>query len=290
MIHGRDRLLGTPGEYAVSSCRSCGAGTTLPLVTDEQLPPFYPVGYGPYDERMNGLERLVSRGIRALQGWSALRSAPLAALAGRPPGRGLDVGCGRGDLAAALSGRGWTMSGIEPSPSACTSAARRGIDVRCGTLATVPLQPGSYDAVIFHHSLEHTTDPVTALRRVAAALAPGGLVLITVPNFASWQARRFASSWFHLELPRHRIHFTPSALAQALRRATLEVLSISTSSTAAGLPASLQYRIFGRCLFPTGFGLRAASGLCAVGLPVVAALNWAGGGGDVVHAVARRSV
>ena len=33
-----------------------------------------------------------------------------------------------------------------------------GIDVRCGTLSTVALEPGRYDAVVFHHSLEHTND------------------------------------------------------------------------------------------------------------------------------------
>ena len=41
------------------------------------------------------------------------------------------------------------------------------------------------------------------------ALRPGGLVLITVPNFAWWQRRRFGNRWYHLDLPRHRVHLTP---------------------------------------------------------------------------------
>jgi SAM-dependent methyltransferase len=180
------------------------------------------------------------------------------------------------------------MSGLDPSPSACAAAARRGIDVRCGTLSTVSLDPERYDAVVFHHSLEHVAEPVAALRSVADALAPGGLVLITVPNFAGWQARRFAGSWYHLDLPRHRVHFTVTALERALAESGLELLSSSTSSSAVGLPASLQYRVFGRCLFPTGLGLRAASGLCVAALPITVALDRLLRGGDLLHAVARR--
>ena len=106
-IRAPDRLQGTPGEHQVARCRNCGAGVTLPLVGDEQLAAFYPDRYGPYDERMSAVQRVVSRAIRALQGWTALRTAPLSALQTRPPGRGLDVGCGRGDLLAALASRGW---------------------------------------------------------------------------------------------------------------------------------------------------------------------------------------
>ncbi len=262
---------------------------TLPRVGEDQLGSFYPDDYGPYEQPRRRLERLASRAIRAFQGGLALRSDPLSALPDGRPGRALDVGCGRGDLSVLLAGAGWAMTGIEPSPSACAVVAARGIDVVCGTLGTVSLEPARYDAAIFRHSLEHTNDPVADLAAVAGALAPGGLVLVTVPNFASWQARRFAGRWYHLDLPRHRVHFTPVALETAFRAADLEVVSTTTSSTAVGLPASLQYRVFGRCLFPGGLPLRVAAGLCALTLPLTWALDRAAGGGDVLHAVARRA-
>ncbi len=287
-IEAPDRLHGTGGTHQVARCHVCGAGVTLPRVGDEQLAEFYPEEYGPYGERMTAVERLASRFIRAFQGWSALRSAPVSALRERSPGRGLDVGCGRGDLAATLIAHGWMMSGVEPSQSACAAAAARGIDARCGTLTTAALEPDSYDAVLFRHSLEHINDPVDALRVVRAALRPGGLVLITVPNFGCSQASRFRGFWFHLDVPRHRCHFTTTALERALRGAHLDVVSISTSSSTVGLPGSLQYRMFGRCLFPGGLGLRVASGLCLLAVPLAWLLNSAGGGGDQLHAVARR--
>jgi SAM-dependent methyltransferase len=281
-----DRLHGTSGEFGVAVCAGCGAGVTVPRVGDEQLGAFYPQTYGPHDERLPALARLASRVIRAFQGWNALRTAPLRSLRGRKPGRGLDVGCGRGDLAATLIARGWIMDGVEPSRAACEAARQRGVDARCGTLATIAIEPGAYDLVVFRHSLEHTNDPVRDLRVAAAALAPGGRVLISVPNFASRQARRFGSYWFHLDLPRHRVHFTPAALERALRAAGFEAVSLSTSSSAMGLPASVQYRRFGRCLFPDGLPLRVAVGLCALALPAVMAYDR--GDGDTLHAVASR--
>jgi SAM-dependent methyltransferase len=287
-IHAPDRLHGTGRDFGVAVCTSCGAGATLPLVAEDQLGAFYPGEYGPYDEQMTPLQRAASRAIRAYQGWNGLRSEPLATLRTRSAGRGLDVGCGRGDLAALLAGRGWAMTGVEPSPAACEAAAARGIDVRCGTLATVPLEAGEYDAAVFRHSLEHTSDPLPALRAVAEALRPGGVALITVPNFGGWQSRRFAGRWYHLDVPRHRIHFTPAALERALVSANLRVTSLSTSSSAVGLPASIQYRLFGRCLFPGGLGLRVASGLCALTVPVTVLLDRLAGPGDLLHAVAVR--
>lgn len=281
-----DRLHGTPGTFGVAVCPRCGAGTTLPRVPTSKLLAFYPASYGPYDRADRGLVALASRTIQAFQGWLARRSQPLSRLIAMAPGRGVDIGCGRGDLAAMLASRGWTMTGVEPSLEACRVAGSRGIDARCGTVADVTLEQGAYDAALFRHSLEHTVDPVGDLTLVRQALRPGALVLVTVPNFGSWQSRRFRGRWYHLDVPRHRVHFTPRALESAFRNAGLEPVAMSTSSSSVGLAASVQYVLFGRCLFPGGLALRVAAGLAAVTTPLAALL--AGGGGDVLHGVARR--
>jgi SAM-dependent methyltransferase len=204
------------------------------------------------------------------------------------PGRGLDVGCGRGDLAASLIAHGWRMTGVEPSPGAAEKARARGVQVLVGTIPDVELEVGSYDAVVFQHSLEHTIDPLADLTRVWAALSAQGLVVITVPNFANWQARRLRSYWFHLDVPRHRVHFTSDGLTALLERAGFELLEEHTSTSVVGLPATLQYALAGRCLFPSGGPLRVATGLCAVSLPFAAMADRTGGGGDQLHVLARR--
>lgn len=289
-FRGADRLHGLVGSFDVARCRRCGAGTTLPPLDDVELSALYPSDYGPYDDRMSAPLRAVSWAIRRSQGLASWHAMPLNALRELVPGRGLDVGCGRGDLAALLMRRGWRMAGVEPSPAACEAARLRGVDARCGTLATVQLEPDAYDAIVFKHSLEHTSDPRRDLGAVARALAPGGLLLITVPNFGCWQAKRLGARWYHLDLPRHRTHFTRQALVAALESAGLDLVSASTSTSAVGLPASLQYLWLGRCVFPGGIGLRVASGLAALTQPIARAINAIFGGGDELQVLARRPI
>jgi SAM-dependent methyltransferase len=287
-ITGSDCLHGTPGTFEVLICRRCGSGSTHPLAGPHELAAYYPEAYGPYDAASGRLVGAISGAIRRRQGRTLLARPPLATIAGAPPGRLVDVGCGRGDLAALFVARGWRATGIEPSATAVAAARARGIDARTGTLADTPLEPNEYDAAVFQHSLEHTTDPVTDLERVREALKPGGSVLITVPNFGCWQRRRFRDRWYHLDLPRHRTHFSRAGLTTALERAGLTVEQTATSTSTVGLPATIQYAIAGRCLFPGGMTLRIAGGLCILALPLSRLLDRLAGGGDQLHAVARR--
>lgn len=261
---------------------------TLPAATPAQLASFYPSGYGAYEGCPHPVVRAISAVIQARQRRSARRRPPLDAIAALPPGSGLDVGCGRGDLAAGLVGDGWRMTGVEPSAAACAAARERGVEARQGVLATVALESEHYEAAVFHQSLEHTDDPVGDLRRTFAALRPGGTIAISVPHFGGWQARRFAGRWYHLDLPRHRVHFTAPALARTLGEAGFTDVRTFTSTSAEGLWASVQYRLLGRCLFPEGLSLRVAAGLCALGLPPARLADRLGGGGDLLHATARR--
>jgi 2-polyprenyl-3-methyl-5-hydroxy-6-metoxy-1,4-benzoquinol methylase len=287
LVRAPDRLLGTPGIFEVRECTRCGGGFTLPEASPEEISSYYPDSYAPYDLPTRRIERTISAAIQRYQRWRSVRRPPLEVLRTLPPGRALDVGCGRGDLGAMLIARGWHVTGIDPSESACATARSRGVDARTGTLADVALEPGSYDAAVFLHSLEHLTDPVQDLRLTANALRPGGYVLITVPNFGCWQRRRFGTRWFALDLPRHRVHFNSSALAHALERAGFELVGTSTSTSPISLPASVQYALFGRCLFPSGLALRVALGLCVFAVPFARVADRIGGGGDFLHAVAR---
>jgi SAM-dependent methyltransferase len=284
---GRDRLHGGPGTFDVATCAACGSGTTLPLLATDELGALYPTGYGPYADADGRITAALSRAIRAAQGRLALRRFPLTAVAGPVPGRGLDVGCGRGDLAALLASKGWSMAGIEPSPAACEAARSRNVDAREGTLATVAVEAAAYDLVVFQHSLEHTADPLGDLERTRTALRPGGVVAITVPNYDSWQRQRFGDRWYHLDLPRHRAHFSRAGLHRLLARAGLTVERTEDSTSTVGLPGTLQYRVAGRCLFPAGLKLRVAAGLCVLALPLARALDRRGGG-DQLHVLASR--
>ncbi|HVF77383.1 MAG TPA: methyltransferase domain-containing protein, partial [Solirubrobacteraceae bacterium] len=68
----------------------------------------------------------------------------------------------------------------------------------------------------------HLDDPGAALERIASWLRPGGLLVVGVPNLGSVQARAGGARWYHLDVPRHRTHFTVAGLHALLRRHGLE--------------------------------------------------------------------
>jgi SAM-dependent methyltransferase len=248
LLRGRDRLTGAPGEFSVLSCPSCGLAFTEPRLGPEDFATYYPETYSAYEPNARPKASLGER-VGALNRELLVRFGPYRSIWRRSPGRLLDVGCGTGDLAAAFGRHGWHACGIEPSEQAAQHARAAGVEVVIGTLADAPWAEGSFDAVVFNHSLEHIEDPVEALTQAARLLRPGGVLTIAVPNFGSWHRRFFGSAWFQLDLPRHLQHFDRDSLAGVARRAGLRPVSTSAVSMRPSPLASLQYMAFGSMRF-----------------------------------------
>ncbi len=118
-----------------------------------------------------------------------LRLEPVARFLEKiPPRNFLEVGPGRGDLAAWLAARGFEGILIEPAPEAGESLRRRfahqeRIRIHPGNLETLPaLLP--VKLVIICEVLEHLADDAGLLREAARRSAPGGLLVGSVPASA----------------------------------------------------------------------------------------------------------
>lgn len=186
-------------------CPRCGVAVTDPWPTEAELTAAYGEWYRPGTERrFSGLGDALLRRTRGAQ---ARRIDAIA-----PPGRVLDVGAGDGTVVDALRARGREAVGIERDP------------VR-DDLRDVPLDEldGPFAAVVFWHSLEHLPAPGAAMDQAARLLAPGGAVVVAVPDTSSPQARTFGDDWLHLDLPRHLVHFSSAALRAGLERRGLRV-------------------------------------------------------------------
>jgi 2-polyprenyl-3-methyl-5-hydroxy-6-metoxy-1,4-benzoquinol methylase len=113
-----------------------------------------------------------------------------------PGSRVLDVGCSTGYLAAVLAATGCLVVGVEQDERAAARARARDVlgDVLVGSvddedvLARVA-EHGPYDAIVCGDVLAHVPEPDATLRTLAAQLAPGGRVALSVPNVAHWTAR-----------------------------------------------------------------------------------------------------
>lgn len=103
-----------------------------------------------------------------------------------PPGTALDLGCAEGADAVWLARRGWHVTGVDVSATALRRAAvhaeEAGVDVdwqRHDLSRTFP--DGRYDLVCaqyLHTPEEAAGEREAILRRAAAAVAPGGLLVV----------------------------------------------------------------------------------------------------------------
>lgn len=204
-----------PAAGRLAVCEQCGTATTYPPPDDAELQSAYAGFYRPASGRFSG------GGDRLLRRTRALLAGRLDRLA--PPGPILDVGSGEGALLEALTDRGRAAVGLERGEQ----AERARLDVRPVEIVDFDERPGEWAAVVFWHSLEHLREPRAALQRASSLLAPSGLLIVAVPNRASWQARFLKENWLALDLPRHLIHLPASALVDGMRQAGLQIERVS---------------------------------------------------------------
>jgi 2-polyprenyl-3-methyl-5-hydroxy-6-metoxy-1,4-benzoquinol methylase len=102
------------------------------------------------------------------------------------PGRALDLGCGTGTNAVAMTLKGWQVMGIDYVPQAIHKARRKAdgmglsIDFRVGDVLALPRPPDPFDYILdigCLHSLDAADHPSYA-QQVTQMLAPSGVYML----------------------------------------------------------------------------------------------------------------
>ena len=102
-----------------------------------------------------------------------------------PRPRVLVAGCGRGhealfirrELEGSLVG-----VDIEQTWEPAFGADVPDFQLLTGSILNLPFSDDSFDAVFYHHVIEHVSDPAGSLRELARILRPGGLIYVGTPN------------------------------------------------------------------------------------------------------------
>ena len=94
-----------------------------------------------------------------------------------------DLGCGTGELSAAIAPFVARVIAIDRSADMLRAAERRlcgvaNVDIRRGTLEALPVENGELDAATLALVLHHLPDPAAAVREAARALRPGGRLMV----------------------------------------------------------------------------------------------------------------
>jgi 2-polyprenyl-3-methyl-5-hydroxy-6-metoxy-1,4-benzoquinol methylase len=159
-----------------------------------------------------------------LGSWLGWRRGSQTALPFQGEGKMLDFGCGSGWYAHRMQQIGWKVTGMDFSEHASAQIRRHyNLPVLVGTLPHPEITPGSFDLITMGCVLEHVHWPHRVVEAAARALRPGGSLVVSVPNLASWGFRYFGTNWWPLELPLHLLHFSPGSLRRLMKAHGLEV-------------------------------------------------------------------
>lgn len=247
---GRDLSNGCPGTFSVVRCRACELRYVNPRPDAPTIGRFYSEEYMPHNPGV-----FPSSGGRVKAALRAASKLPYRLRFGTPPAveeppapgaKLLDLGCGAGGYLEMAQDAGWDVYGVEPDPAAAAMARKVVGDpsrITIGTAEEVRLERECYDCITMWHVLEHVHGPMRVLQSAYAALLPGGVLRMGMPNVGSVEARLLGRRWQPLELPRHLYHFTPETLSRYLQRAGFVGIRIAPEWFPSSISDSVDYLI-----------------------------------------------
>lgn len=253
-----------PGRqtWNISQCANvdCGLLWLNPMPVPEDLPQAYagymthiPIETTPFPRWRHAYHALFSAYLRSRYGCEGLASVTdhilalfmhllpghrteadavafhLPAIRG---GRLLEIGCGRGVQLKALEQLGWNTEGLDIDEKTAAIARQQECKVFVGDVFSRSYAPGTFDAVVMSHVIEHVTDPVALLRECHRILKPGGHFSLVTPNTLSWGHASYGANWGPLDPPRHLHLFSPTALRSLCEQSGFRITQCVTTPRA----------------------------------------------------------
>lgn len=203
--------------YRIVRCEDCRLMLINHQPSDAELAEIYDAAYFLGDDTPAGRAQVAAMKRATARGY--LRE--LMRYRGREGGNLLEIGCGQGELLGEAHARGYSITGVEVSPSAVEQArARIGEHgtIICGEIANAGLTLGAFDVCVLSDVIEHVRDPLTFLALIRALLKPDGVLFIATPTLDAWSARLLRKNWMEFK-PEHLFYFDANTLQHALFRA-----------------------------------------------------------------------
>lgn len=204
-------------KYSLIQCKKCSFVSVYPIPGDETLAVYYDSNYweGQQAEKSSYMHLLFS--IRARSILNKLKKYLPS------KGRILDWGAGDGAWVRLLRRHGFDAWGIDPF-----SIPQKTDFLIPGTLNSAEFPDSYFDAVTCFHVLEHVKNPLNEVKEALRILRPGGIMIVEIPNIASWGFSLFKMNWQPLQIPTHVNHFSPETLQKAFQLAgNVEMLELS---------------------------------------------------------------
>lgn len=121
-------------------------------------------------------------------------------------GKLLEIGPSWGAFASLAYQEGFDVDVIEMDKQCCDFIQSQLSEIRViqsNNPAEVLKNLSQYDVIVLWQVIEHLLDPWETLKAAVEKLLPGGILVISTPNPASFQFRVLGRFWTHLDAPRH---------------------------------------------------------------------------------------
>lgn len=131
-------------------------------------------------------------------------------------GKMLEIGCGNGSFLMTMKELDWSAEGIEPDSECAAIAHRFNLSVIDKPFEEVHFDNEVFDAITLHHVIEHVSDPVAFLSKLAPSLKSGGKLVLIYPNPETLLLNVFKENWHNLSAPYHLVLPTIPVLSKRL--------------------------------------------------------------------------
>jgi SAM-dependent methyltransferase len=207
------------GEFfEIYECPQCGLRFTVDAPPDDQIGPYYQSeDYISHSNTRKGFVNSLYHLVRSRTLESKYHLLKRAT--GVKHGHHLDIGAGTGAFVQYMNQHAWKSEGIEPDKNARARALEHHKTVLLPATSFETFPAGDFDAISLWHVLEHVHDLYPYLHRIKDLLKPNGIVFIAVPNYTSYDARKYGSAWAAYDVPRHLYHFSPASMQWLLKTA-----------------------------------------------------------------------
>lgn len=218
-------LLFVKDTFRYVCCSRCGLVYVTPRLIDASVQ--QEMWYDRIAHSSGGFEEIASRDYRGSRKKRLIAEANAYRFYYKT-GYILDIGCGFGGFLRAASEKGWPHpEGVEIAPPVA-AYAQQFFSVKTTALEEDTYEKNLFDVVRLNNVIEHLSSPRKLVEVVHHILRPGGLFVISTPNFDSFSVAICGSAWQYIGGADHIYLFTPKALTLLLEENGFQVIRLKT--------------------------------------------------------------
>lgn len=211
--------------FPVIQCKKCTAAFTNNIPAPNEIGAYYKSeNYISHSDTAQGLVNKLYHKVRNITLVS--KKNMVTRFTQKTTGTILDIGCGTAAFLHTMKSAGWQITGLEPDNTAREKAQS------LYQIAPLPsenfktLPANSFDAITLWHVLEHVHDLQGYLQQIKILLKPAGKLFVAVPNYTSYDAKKYGQYWAAYDVPRHLYHFSPASISALIQAHQLKVVAV----------------------------------------------------------------